>query len=144
MIEQFLRERFFNPWHSLAQLHPDAGALWHEQRFGDQGLPALDVYEGAEKVMVQLEVPGVKTQDIDITAQDNTLVIKGERKLSEQKDDVTFLRQERQAGSFSRTITLPFRIDSERIKAKYAQGILQVEIERPEEVKPKKINIKVN
>lgn len=144
MIEQFVRERFFNPWSNFGRLQNDFGRFLQERHFPSEGLPALSVYENSEKVLVRADLPGIQVEKIEITTQDNTLTVKGERILPELKENATLLRQERSAGEFSRTLTLPFRIDSEKIKAVYAQGVLEVEIQRPEEVKPKKINIKIN
>ena len=144
MIEQFVRERFFNPWSNLGRLQSDFGRLLQERHLQGEGLPALSVYENPEKVLVRADIPGIQVEKIEITAQDNTLSVKGERILPEVNEQATLLRQERSAGEFSRTLTLPFRIDSEKIKAVYTQGVLEIEIQRPEEVKPKKINIKIN
>lgn len=105
-------------------------------------VPPVDVAETQEKIIVRAEVPGMQQQDITIEFENGLLTIKGERKL-EKSEGVTWHRVERLYGNFSRSFTLPRTVDPERIAATYREGILEVEVPKKEEAKPKHIKIAV-
>lgn len=102
--------------------------------------PAINLWLGDDSVVVTAELPGLNTSDVDLTIRENTLTMHGERKtpLAENAD---WHRQERVAGEFTRTVTLPFRVDPDRVDARFANGVLEVEMQRPEADKPHKIKI---
>lgn len=102
--------------------------------------PAMNVWLSENSVVVTAELPGLNTADVDLTIRENTLTIKGERKTPEA-DTADWHRHERVAGEFTRTVTLPYRIDPERVDARFVNGVLQVEMQRPEADKPRKIKI---
>jgi HSP20 family protein len=102
--------------------------------------PAVNLWLGDDSVVVTAELPGLNTNDVDLTIRENTLTIHGERKTPEA-ENADWHRQERVAGEFTRTITLPFRVDPDRVDARFANGVLQVEMQRPEADKPHKIKI---
>jgi len=105
--------------------------------------PAVDVEDEADHYALIAELPGLKQEDIKISVSNGTLFLKGERKLShEEREGKAFLHHERCYGRFQRTFTLPARVDSSRIKANYKDGILEVDIPKSEEAKPKEIEIK--
>lgn len=104
--------------------------------------PSVDVAETQEKIIVRAEVPGMKQEDIQIEFENGRLTLRGERKL-EKEEGTTWHRVERNYGSFSRSFTMPRTVDPEKITASYRDGILQVEVPKKEEAKPKNIRITV-
>lgn len=104
--------------------------------------PALDVYETQEKFVITVELPGVSSDDVDISVEDSTLVVRGERKFYREQEEESFLRIERRFGEFTRSLTLPSTADAEGIQASFDQGVLTIEVPKKEEAKPKKITIK--
>ena len=105
-------------------------------------VPPVDVAETQEKILVRAEVPGLKQEDIQIEFENGLLTIRGERKL-EKSEGMTWHRVERVYGNFSRSFTLPRTVDPERISAAYREGILEIEVPKKEEAKPKNIRIAV-
>jgi HSP20 family protein len=105
-------------------------------------VPPVDVAETQEKILVRAEVPGLRQEDIQIEFENGLLTIRGERKL-EKSEGVTWHRVERIYGNFSRSFTLPRSVDPERISAAYREGILEIEVPKKEEAKPKNIRIAV-
>jgi HSP20 family protein len=105
-------------------------------------VPPVDVAETKEKILVRAEVPGLRQEDIQIEFENGLLTIRGERKL-EKSEGVTWHRVERIYGNFSRSFTLPRSVDAERISASYREGILEIEVPKKEEAKPKNIRIAV-
>ena len=104
--------------------------------------PAVDVAEDAERIHVKVEVPGMEQKDLRINYQDGLLTISGERQF-ERKEDRNYHRIERSYGSFVRTFSLPRSVDPAKIVASYRNGVLEIEIPKKEEAKPKQIEINV-
>jgi HSP20 family protein len=90
------------------------------------------------------ELPGVDPADIDISVKDDVVTISGERKPPETDDATVWHRRERAYGRFSRVVQLPYRVDPERIEARMGDGVLQIELHRPEADKPRRIRINAN
>ncbi|MFQ5624874.1 MAG: Hsp20/alpha crystallin family protein [Paracoccaceae bacterium] len=109
---------------------------------GRPAFPAVNVWQGDEAVAVTAELPGVEPAGIDISVKDNVLTIGGERKAPEVPEGATWHRNERDYGKFTRAIRLPFAVSDEKVEARMTNGVLHVVIGRPEEDKPKKIEIK--
>ncbi|HEX2832137.1 MAG TPA: Hsp20/alpha crystallin family protein [Thermoanaerobaculia bacterium] len=105
-------------------------------------VPPVDVAETQDKILVRAEVPGLKQEDIQIEFENGLLTLKGERRLT-KNDGMTWHRVERTYGNFSRTFTLPRSVDAEKIAATYREGILEIEVPKREEAKPKQIHIAV-
>jgi HSP20 family protein len=105
----------------------------------------LDMYEEPDKVVVKLKAPGFDEKNVDITVEDNSLTITGKaEKEEEQKDDQKkYYRKEISQRSFTRTISLPSRVIAEKAQAVFKNGILNLELPKAEESKPKKVNISV-
>jgi HSP20 family protein len=104
-------------------------------------VPAVDVYEDAQKVMVKIEVPGIKQEDLDVKLENNTLTIKGERKFENEEKEENFHRIERRYGSFVRSFTVPQTVDTEGVTANYDAGVLTVTLNKKAEAKPKQVKI---
>jgi HSP20 family protein len=103
--------------------------------------PAINLWADEEKAVVTAEIPGVKTEDIDISVENDILTIKGRREPEELKDGERYRRQERRYGNFNRAIGLPFAVDPEKISAEYKDGVLKITLPRHEASKPRKIEI---
>lgn len=106
--------------------------------------PALDVLEDDDKVTVQVEVPGMKKDDFDISLQEDVLTISGERKSESGKREGESFRRERRFGSFRRSVTLATPVKGDAVKADYQDGILTVTLPKAEDAKPRKIQINLN
>ncbi len=104
-------------------------------------VPPVDVYEDEHQIVLKLEVPGIKQEDLDVHLENNTLTVRGERKLEKEEKKENFHRVERRYGTFSRTFTLPTTVDSENVKAQYDSGVLKLELNKRAEAKPKQIKI---
>jgi len=107
-------------------------------------VPAVDVYEDAQKVVLKLEVPGIEEKDLDIRVEDHTLTVKGERKFEAEEKEENFHRIERRFGSFVRAFTLPLTVDTESVQASYTAGVLKLELTKKPEAQPKQIKINVD
>jgi HSP20 family protein len=105
-------------------------------------VPAVDVYEDAQKVSLKLEVPGIRPDDLDIRVEGRTLTVRGERKFETEEKEENFHRIERRYGSFTRSFTLPATVDTESIEAQSADGVLTISLAKKPEAKPKQITVK--
>ena len=103
--------------------------------------PALDIYQNNDNVVAVVELPGMRKEEIEISLHDGTLTIAGERK-SEASNGNTAERSERYIGKFRRSITLPVRVDSNKVSATYRDGILTITLPKAEEAKPKQIQVR--
>ena len=104
--------------------------------------PRVDIYEEAERFVVLADVPGVDAKNIDITAENGVLTIKGQRSSDRKDTDKNgYQRIERTSGSFVRRFTLPESANTESIKAKQANGVLEVSIPKQPQVQPRRISV---
>jgi HSP20 family protein len=106
-------------------------------------VPAVDIYEDAQKVVVKLEVPGIKQEDLDVRLENQILTIKGERKFESEEKEENFHRIERRYGNFVRSFSVPQTVDTEGVTAHYDAGILTVTLAKKAEAKPKQVKIGV-
>ena len=106
-------------------------------------VPAVDVYEDEKKVVLKLEVPGIEEKDLDVSVENNTLTVKGERKFEKEEKEENFHRIERRYGSFYRAFTLPTTVDTENVAASYNAGVLKLELKKKPEAQPKQIKVNV-
>src|ERR1700685_4451730 len=114
-----------------------------DRLFGTQAVwaPALDVQESKDNYIFRAELPGLKREEIDVSLQDDTLVISGERKVEKVEEGVEVHQQERYYGKFQRTLTLPEPVAADKVKAEYKDGVLTVTLPKTEAAKPKKIDV---
>lgn len=112
--------------------------------FSDNFSPRIDVAEDEKNINVVAEIPGVKKENIKITLQDNILTIEGEKKKETESKDRNFYRSERSFGSFKRCFTLPAEVDSDKVQAKFEDGMLNIQLKKLEHqpVKEKLIELK--
>ena len=106
-------------------------------------VPAVDIYEDNQKVVLKLEVPGIEEKDLDVRVENNTLTVKGERKFEAEEKEQNFHRIERRYGSFYRAFTLPSTVDTQNIGANYSAGVLRLELKKKPEAQPKQVKINV-
>jgi HSP20 family protein len=111
---------------------------------GDTGrtwLPAVDVWETEQELVYAFDLPGVSQDKITVEFDDGALTVGAEREHSEEVSKDRYYRFERRYGTFSRTVALPQGVDESRIRADYKDGVLEVHVAKPEQAKPKRIEI---
>ena len=113
----------------------------HSQLFSGW-TPALDLYQDNDNIVAVVELPGLRKEDLEISLQDGTLTISGERKEGTVKEGAA--RTERFTGKFRRSVTLPAQVDVNKVSASYKDGILMVTLPKAEEAKPKHIQINLS
>lgn len=143
----------FDPFRDLAVLQDRMNRMFNDT-YGSRNqedhmlsrgtwVPAVDIYEVEGELVLKAELPDMQRDDIDVTVENNTLTIRGERKLDNEIKQENFHRVERAYGSFVRTFSLPPTVDSGRIGAEYKNGVLTVKLPMREEAKPRTIDVKV-
>jgi HSP20 family protein len=105
--------------------------------------PAVDIYETAETIVMKAELPGVAREDIQIQINENTLMLKGERRFAKDVHEENYLRIERAYGSFHRSFTLPASVQQDKIRALFRDGVLELTLPKAEESKPKRVSIEI-
>jgi HSP20 family protein len=106
-------------------------------------VPAMDLLETADHFVLRADLPGLAEEDVNIELEDSTLTVSGERKSEHEEHEEGYYRVERAFGGFSRSLTLPKGVDPEAVTASFDRGVLEIRIPKPEERKPKRINIAV-
>jgi HSP20 family protein len=144
--------RWSDPFREFAQLQDRINRVFGEA-YGrsDEGLmtsgtwvPPVDIYQnGDHEVVLKAEVPDMTREDIDITVDNGTLTIRGEKKVSSDVKEEQFHRVERRYGSFSRSFSLPQTVDTAKVAAEYKNGVLTVRLPLREEAKPRQIKVDV-
>ena len=110
---------------------------------GGSWAPPVDIYEHDGNIVLKAEIPGIDPKDVDVRVENNTLTLKGERKIDNEVKKENYHRVERSYGAFTRSFTLPNVVDTTNIKAEYKDGVLRVTLPKREEAKPKSISINV-
>jgi HSP20 family protein len=110
---------------------------------GGQWAPSVDIFEHEGNLVLRAELPGIEPKDVDVHVENNVLTLRGERKFESEVKREKYHRVERAYGTFSRSFTLPNVVDTEKIKAEYKDGMLQVTLPQREEAKPKQIQVSV-
>jgi HSP20 family protein len=127
------------PWHLLNRLNREldgfAGAPSSEVAF----IPAVDVHEEKDRFVVKADLPGVKPEEIEVTAEKGVLTLRGERKAEKRENADGYERLERVTGSFTRRFALPENVQADAIKAKFAHGVLEVAIPKQPVVAAKRV-----
>ncbi len=104
-------------------------------------LPPMDLFETADDFVLRADLPGLRQEDVKIEVEDNHLTLSGERARDPREGQDGFYRLERPAGAFTRMLTLPKGVDAEAISAAFDNGVLEVRIPKPEQAKPRRIEI---
>lgn len=103
--------------------------------------PPMNVWSSSEGLLIDVELPGVDPKDVDISVKGDELTLRGKVNAGEPQEGETFYRRERPSGEFARTLQLPFRANSDAVKASYKNGLLRLSVPRSEDEKPRKIAI---
>jgi HSP20 family protein len=104
-------------------------------------IPPMDLVETEDHLVLRADLPGMSEDDIEIEIKDNVLTVSGERKAEQEQRDEGYYRVERAFGSFSRSLSLPEGVSADQVKASFDKGVLEVEIPKPEERKPQRVQI---
>jgi HSP20 family protein len=139
----------FEPFRELAALQNEMSRLLNQSYGGQAGpgdggtawLPTLDVWETDGEIVVSVDLPGVREDQVAIEVEDGVLTISGQRDREVELQEDRYYRFERRVGAFSRSVTLPQGVDEADIEAAFTSGVLEVRIPKPEERKPKRIPI---
>ena len=106
-----------------------------------QWLPSVDVWETENELVLSFDLPGIAEDQIAVEVEDNVLTVSGQRERTSEHSNERFYRFERRFGTFSRSVTLPAGVKEDDIKADYTNGVLEIRVPKPEEQKPKRIQI---
>lgn len=106
-------------------------------------VPPVDVYEDEKQIVLKLEVPGVKLEDLDIQLENQRLTVKGERRFESEEKAENFHRIERRFGSFTRSFTLPQTVDTANVTATNDAGVLTISLQKKVEAQPKQVKIAI-
>ena len=136
----------WEPFRELAQLQGEMGrfvnGLLEGQSRGSQSwVPSLDVWETESDLVYAFDLPGMTEDQISIEVHDDTLTVSGQREKSTQEQGDRFYRFERRYGAFARAVGLPAGVDDTKIEASYTNGVLEVRVPKPEEAKPRRIQL---
>lgn len=140
----------WDPFYNLSTLQEQVNRLF-EGKFSNNGdnstltawAPSVDVYETENELVIKADLPEVPEKDLDVRIENNMLTIRGERKFEQSVKEESYLRMERSYGSFSRSFSLPNTVDTQAIKAQYAEGVLTVTLPKRAESKPKQVKINI-
>ncbi len=142
----------WDPFKDLLRLQDEFNKFFEDQlakRVGSEELassswiPPVDIYEDENNIVIKADLPGMDQKDIEVKVENNTLIIKGEKKFEDEEKKDNYHRIERFYGTFQRAFTLPDTVDVEKIKAAYKNGVLEITIPKKPETKPKQIKVEV-
>lgn len=105
--------------------------------------PAVDIHDAKDHLAVKVDAPGLSKDEINVSIENNHLILQGEKKQEKEEKDKNYIRKERFYGSFQRVIELPSAVDANKVKAVYKNGVLELTIAKKEELQPKKIDVQV-
>lgn len=106
--------------------------------------PAVDIYQTEKGLVLKAELPGIKKEDVSVEIKDNILTLKGDRAEDKEVSEDNYYRRERCFGSFQRSFNLEHNVQPDKVKAKFKDGILEIQIPRPEKEKTKKVTVDVD
>jgi len=109
--------------------------------FASRVFPSINVTEDKDHYYLRAELPGVKSEELEISVLEDQVSIRGERKIPMEKEEFSYHRRERQEGSFRRSISLPVEVDVDKVTAELKKGIVKVTLPKHEKTKPRKIQI---
>ena len=138
----------WDPFRDLLNLQGEMTRLFG-RAYGDEAegartswAPPIDIYETPEAYRVVAELPGSSPDEVDVTVNEGTLTIKGERKFYNEVNEENFHRVERRFGAFQRLVSLPQQVHADKVEASFDKGVLTVSIPKAEQAKPRRIEIK--
>ena len=131
----------FDPFVELRRMQSEMNRLFAGFTPTTREFPPINIWLGDNSVVVTSELPGVTPSDVTINLQEDVLTVEGARHPTHQQD-TNWQRRERTYGNFSRVVQLPFRVDADKVQARFNNGILEIELQRLEADRPKKIEIR--
>jgi HSP20 family protein len=133
----------FDPFVELRRIQTEMSRLYSGfSATAARDFPPINIWLGENSVAVTAELPGVTRDDVTISLQEDVLTLEGKREPKAQEDNINWQRRERAYGTFSRAVQLPFRVDADKVQAHFDNGILEIELQRLEADRPKKIEIR--
>ena len=133
----------FDPFVELRRMQSEMNRLFSGFSAATaRDFPPINIWLGENSLVVTAELPGITSADVNLSLQEDVLTLSGKREPKTQQDDVNWQRRERAYGTFSRAVQLPFRVDADKVQARFNNGILEVELQRLEADRPKKIEIR--
>ncbi len=153
-IERWKPTRTLSPWRMFHEME-EAGrrfdsifddaflpAIWRRFPTMERDwTPAIEVLEKEDRYIVKAELPGIKKEDVEVSLHEDILTLKGEKKVETEGTEDDYRWTERSYGSFYRTVMVPAKVDSEKIEARYEDGVLEIDLPKVPEIKPKKITV---
>ena len=141
-----------SPWGDLDRMFDDflgrrLRSFWPERWWPTRmeiTTPVVDLYEEKDDIVVKAELPGMEKDNIEVNLSDNRLTIKGEKKKEEEVKKEGYYRSERSYGSFIRTLELPSEVQTDKVKAAFKNGVLEIRLPKTEEAKKKETKVKVD
>lgn len=116
---------------------------WDEDFMGSGFVPSADVYQDKDNVIVEMDIPGVEVDKLDISVENDVLTVSGSKEEKNEVKREDYYRKEIRSGSFARSVILPMAVKSGEAEASFNKGILKITLPKAEEVKPKKIAVKI-
>jgi len=129
------------PWNLFNRFNRDMDGFLDSPSATVAFIPAVDVHEEKERFVVKADLPGVKPDEIEVTAEKGILTLRGERKSDRTEQSEGYERVERVTGSFTRRFALPENVQADAIKAKFTHGVLEVSIPKQPVVPAKRVNV---
>jgi len=136
---EFNNNTFIDPWQEFERINRMFSRVSSQRSYE---FPAVNLWVDSDRSVVTTEIPGIEPDDIHISVIGKSLVIRGTRMADDLKEGEAYHRRERRHGQFSKSIELPFRVETSKVNASFKKGILYITLPRAEEEKPKKIDIK--
>lgn len=141
----------FDPFRELTTLQDRMNRLFGDVYLRDEDIaqrgnwvPPVDIFETAGRdLVIKVELPDVNREDVEVTVENNTLTLRGEKKLPADVKEEQFRRVERRYGNFTRSFTLPNTVDAGKVSAEFKNGVLTVKLPFKDEAKPRTINVEV-
>lgn len=137
-----------SPFRELARLEREMEDMFGrlpQWPFGDRErgwAPAVDMIDQKDEIVLRADLPGIDEKDIEVTVQDGTLTVRGERKEEKEEKKENYYYSERTYGAFTRTLMLPTGVDPDKVKATFSKGVLEIHLPKAKEAKGKKVEVK--
>lgn len=134
--------RWFDPLRQMQLMQRDMNRLTDSLRMPlAPEFPLMNIWAGANGAVITAEIPGVSPDDLEIAVHQNTVTLRGRREAERVGEDDILHRQERAVGAFGRSLVLPFRVDGDKAAATFRNGLLRLDLPRPEADRPRKITV---
>lgn len=135
-----MKKRQVAPWDPFREMMTP----WEEDLFGGDFSPSADVYQDKNNVIVEMETPGIESDKLDISVENDVLTVSGSKEDKKETKREDYYRRELRSGSFSRSVILPMEVKGDKASAEVKNGILKVTLPKADQRKPKRIKVKAN